>query len=735
MADRRTRTWSRRARLALEVAAARGTNVERALEALEDLECRSPACRLDDETRDECVARKVPEILEEMDVDRDQAVAIAFDMCATPCSEGRKREGKMPATATRKRARRPRPADLIERVRKNQPWRVRRAPNGQEFLVGGDEIIEARKNVEGRRKTVLTRDAVRARMKALGMVYKAGDERRVIDYTASTERVDHHGDIIRLRGWDFSIFRRNPVILNNHGYDGLPIGRGLDFAIEPMPGQPKGRGRDSGPERKRLRISVLFMDAATSPEAHGIYKMVDGGWLLGGSVGFIPRGIEELGSEERERLGMDDWGAIYDNQSLLEFSVATIPANPDALAEQRSFVEAVERGLDSGGFEVSEIEPLVHACYRLAPTRTLHDLTRALSRKVFLIDIADGWSYRVRDPGDFADSEAVGELRQWATDASGRPIFVLQGPLADEEEPADDEEETPEEQAPDEEEPSEESKTLTSKERVLFAKWAKTQKRFLTPEDLEHPEDFDLSAFRQWMGEQLAKQDDEEDEEKQDEEDEEKQDEEEDEEEEPDKEPSAAEDEEDDEQKQSPEFAVQSVRFFLDDGWALEDVNEYVEANEPDLLRAQPVLDEMDEDDPEEEEQVDGDDDDDEETDGGNTNEPGRSVHARAGEVVVVTRQAATVRLQLRVTDGGAFRRGLESQIQELREQVEELTAAASARRPAQRLAEPELGRELEPEEEGELGGSREFYGQLVDVRDITRRVSSRISRTGGNGR
>ena len=49
---------------------------------------KSPECRQKDETFDECVARKIPEIMEENpDMDQDQAVAIAHSMCEEKCSD------------------------------------------------------------------------------------------------------------------------------------------------------------------------------------------------------------------------------------------------------------------------------------------------------------------------------------------------------------------------------------------------------------------------------------------------------------------------------------------------------------------------------------------------------------------------------------------------------------------------------------------------------------------------
>lgn len=45
---------------------------------------KSPACRLAEETADECVARKIPELVDE-GMEQDQAVAAAINICETAC--------------------------------------------------------------------------------------------------------------------------------------------------------------------------------------------------------------------------------------------------------------------------------------------------------------------------------------------------------------------------------------------------------------------------------------------------------------------------------------------------------------------------------------------------------------------------------------------------------------------------------------------------------------------------
>ena len=47
---------------------------------------KSPACRMEDETKDECMSRKIPEIMrEDPNMEQDQAVAIASSLCSKKC--------------------------------------------------------------------------------------------------------------------------------------------------------------------------------------------------------------------------------------------------------------------------------------------------------------------------------------------------------------------------------------------------------------------------------------------------------------------------------------------------------------------------------------------------------------------------------------------------------------------------------------------------------------------------
>ena len=146
-----------------------------------------------------------------------------------------------------------------------------------------------------------------------------GDD-RCLRFTISTGIVDRERDSIALAGWDLRNFLRNPVVLWGHDGASLPIGRAFDVGIE----------------GDALKASVRFIPTDT-PErgqfADAVYRLARQGFLGATSVGFRP--TKWSFTEDPER-GADDWfpGIDFQQQELVEFSVVTVPANPDALLEE-----------------------------------------------------------------------------------------------------------------------------------------------------------------------------------------------------------------------------------------------------------------------------------------------------------------------------------------------------------------------------------------------------------------
>ncbi|MHC4248326.1 MAG: HK97 family phage prohead protease [Planctomycetota bacterium] len=98
--------------------------------------------------------------------------------------------------------------------------------------------------------------------------------------TISTAARDRHGDIIDPRGVRLERFRKNPVVLYAHDYEGLPVARSLWERV---------RDGDAGPEL--VAKPQFHMDTELSRE---VWALVEKGVLSAWSVGFIPEQWEHL---------------------------------------------------------------------------------------------------------------------------------------------------------------------------------------------------------------------------------------------------------------------------------------------------------------------------------------------------------------------------------------------------------------------------------------------------------
>lgn len=145
------------------------------------------------------------------------------------------------------------------------------------------------------------------------------EAKREISFIASDETVDRYGDIIRVAGWDFSNFKKNPVLLFGHQSSKPPIGTVPDVKVE----------------GKKVLAKANFLPEGVYDFADTIWKIIKAKALRAVSVGFMP--TEEPNKIRDEK---NDWviGYEYIAQELLELSVVPVPANPNALA--------IARGLD-----------------------------------------------------------------------------------------------------------------------------------------------------------------------------------------------------------------------------------------------------------------------------------------------------------------------------------------------------------------------------------------------------
>ena len=148
----------------------------------------------------------------------------------------------------------------------------------------------------------------------------AGDV--VATYTMSTDVVDRPGDRIDQTGWDLSEFRSNPVMLFGHDANSPPVGKALGAAVV----------------NNALRGTFKFTPASVYEFGATVGRLVKGGFLSAGSVGFMPVDVRVA----EDRINPDDaWSRLqppldFVKSKLLEFSAVPIPANPEALVDAKS---------------------------------------------------------------------------------------------------------------------------------------------------------------------------------------------------------------------------------------------------------------------------------------------------------------------------------------------------------------------------------------------------------------
>jgi len=147
-------------------------------------------------------------------------------------------------------------------------------------------------------------------------------KRSVLAYI-TTDRVDEEGEVVVPEGIDFSRFKKTGTVFYNHDY-AAPCGvctsikhtdRGI-MAVTQFPERPEGY------EGKWLPDEVFAMFASDPP----IVKAF--------SIGFAYTQVRQPTKKDFDRYGRDDIKRIVSKSRMLEYSVAPLPMNEDAIAVQ-----------------------------------------------------------------------------------------------------------------------------------------------------------------------------------------------------------------------------------------------------------------------------------------------------------------------------------------------------------------------------------------------------------------
>ena len=132
-----------------------------------------------------------------------------------------------------------------------------------------------------------------------------------LEFVLSDETPDRMGDVIMADGWELTNFQKNPIALFGHN-SSFPIGKWKNLRVVD----------------KQLRGFLEMAPAGTSERVDEIRKLIDADILRAVSVGFRPKA-----SRPRPE---SDYGVFFTKAELLETSLVSVPANPNALAVAKS---------------------------------------------------------------------------------------------------------------------------------------------------------------------------------------------------------------------------------------------------------------------------------------------------------------------------------------------------------------------------------------------------------------
>ena len=156
---------------------------------------------------------------------------------------------------------------------------------------------------------------------------KGEDSDRKFRVVASTEDTDRSWEIIKVAGWDWENYMKNPVIIANH-----------DYQIENIVGKATKIWVEDG----KLVIEGVF--SKSNPLGVLLADLYDEGMVKTVSVGFIPKQRQE------------DNRRIITSAELLELSFVAVPCNPNALSLDQK--QLMKKGIEAGILqeEISELE-------------------------------------------------------------------------------------------------------------------------------------------------------------------------------------------------------------------------------------------------------------------------------------------------------------------------------------------------------------------------------------------
>jgi hypothetical protein len=155
----------------------------------------------------------------------------------------------------------------------------------------------------------------------------------------TSDSVDRDREVVVARGLDFSQFQKNPVVTFAHSYYCLPVGKCLWVKMEQLAG---GGECWKAKTKYTARPGADLLPEGSEWFPDIVWHYIREGELRGKSIGFIPMEYHDPTPDEvRANPNWADakWGIIGEAM-VLEYAVAPVQANPDALVESVAKMKA-----------------------------------------------------------------------------------------------------------------------------------------------------------------------------------------------------------------------------------------------------------------------------------------------------------------------------------------------------------------------------------------------------------
>jgi phage head maturation protease len=220
------------------------------------------------------------------------------------------------------------------------------------------------------------------------------EKARTVRHVISTAMLDRGNRIVDVGGWKLARFKANPIVLADH-----------EYAIERV----IGRAKDVKVEGDALMSTTEFASEGLGNVA---FRLVQAGLVNAWSVGWIGLKSHRIEAVEDCPACADamkkskiNWGTHYREQELLEYSLVTVPANPEAVMglstaglvasnEADEWIAACVKTAASD--PEPEIEPEVEPDPRIERSSAFYESVFAVSRSVARRSVALRTSQQVR---------------------------------------------------------------------------------------------------------------------------------------------------------------------------------------------------------------------------------------------------------------------------------------------------------------------------------------------------